>query len=123
MSIDGDSSKATARNLTVLNQQSTAVLLVEVQAKQKNFIVELVDDSDHVLARAVNDPKPVFRYIEPGTLRVRVIADENGNGKWDTANYLQNREPERAVYYLNSDKKSEIPLRANWEVGPIVIKL
>lgn len=123
ISIDGDSSKAESRTVEVLNMANTAALLVEVQTKHPNYIVQVVDPQDKVVASIANNPKPVFRYLPPKTYRVRVVVDTNGNGMWDTANYLQNREPERVVYYLNSDKKSEIPLRANWEVGPNVIKL
>jgi len=40
----------------------------------------------------------------------RVIFDENGNGKWDTGNYLQKIQPERISYYPGL-----IEIRANWE--------
>jgi uncharacterized protein (DUF2141 family) len=123
ISIDGDSSKPESRKLDVRTLANSSTLLVEVQTKHPHYIVEVVDANDNVVASSINTPKPVFKYLEPKTYRVRVIIDTNNNGKWDTANYLQNSEPERAVYYINSDKKTEIPLRANWEVGPNVIKL
>jgi uncharacterized protein (DUF2141 family) len=122
ISIDGDSSAATSRDVDVLNQQNTATLLMQIETKEKNYIVEVVDPANKVIASAVNTPKPVFHYLKPQTLKVRVIVDSNGNGKWDTVNYRTNTEPEKIVYYINSDKKYEIPLRANWEVGPNVIR-
>jgi len=123
ISIDGDSSKAESPGIEVISLESTATLLVEIQTKRPNYIVQVVDANDEVVATSVNTPKTSFKYLQPKTYRVRVIIDTNANGTWDTANYLQNREPEPVVYYRNSDKKTEIPLRANWEVGPNVIKL
>jgi uncharacterized protein (DUF2141 family) len=122
ISIDNDSTVSVTRDITVLNQHTTGSLLVHVETKQKNYIVQVLDQEGRVIATAVNTPKPVFHYLKPQTLKVRVIVDANGNGKWDTINYRTNTEPERSVYYINSDKKHEIPLRENWEVGPMVIR-
>lgn len=122
ISIDNDSSAALTRDVTVLTQQATATLLVQVETRQKNYIVQVVDAQENVVASSVNDPKPVFRYLKPQTIKIRVIIDTNGNGKWDTINYLTNTEPERTLYYVNTDKKYDVPLRANWEVGPLVIR-
>ena len=52
-----------------------------------------------------------FNALEPATYRVRIIFDENGNGKWDTGSYLQKKQPERVLYYPEA-----IEVRANWEL-------
>jgi len=39
-----------------------------------------------------------------------LIIDANENGKWDTGDYLKNKQPERVIYF---DEKIEI--RANWD--------
>jgi uncharacterized protein (DUF2141 family) len=118
ISIDNDSSRNQSLDVEALYQHTTATLLIEVVTDQKNYIIQLLDTQGNIVASATNDPKPVFRFLKPQTLTLRAIIDTNGNGKWDTVNYLTNREAERAVYYLNSEKKTAIPLRANWEVGP-----
>ncbi len=46
--------------------------------------------------------------VEPGTYEIRILYDENGNGKWDTGNYWKKIQPEK-VFTLT--KKIEI--RAN----------
>jgi uncharacterized protein (DUF2141 family) len=122
ISIDNDSSKASSRNINVLNPQNTATLLFQIDTEEPNYIVEVIDSQNKVVASAINNPNPVFRYLKPQTLKLRVIIDTNANGKWDTVNYLTNTQAERVIYYLNSEKKTEIPLRANWEVGPNTIK-
>jgi uncharacterized protein (DUF2141 family) len=121
ISIDGDSSHGQSMELTALYLQTTATLLVEIKTQEKNYIVQLVDSQNNIVASSTNDPKPIFKFLKPQTLKLRAIIDKNGNGKWDTVNYLKNQEPEQAVYYMNSEKKYDIPLRANWEVGPNVL--
>ena len=44
-----------------------------------------------------------------------VIKDANGNGKWDTGNYLKKIQPEEVEYL-----KESINVRANWEFNEII---
>ena len=52
-----------------------------------------------------------FLNINPATYLIRVIHDTNGNGKWDTGNYLQKIQPERISYFPDP-----VELRSNWEI-------
>lgn len=52
-----------------------------------------------------------FLNINPASYLIRVIHDTNGNGKWDTGNYLQKIQPERISYFPDA-----VELRANWEI-------
>jgi hypothetical protein len=40
----------------------------------------------------------------------------NGNGKWDTGNLIEHRQPERVEFYVGSTGDQFIPTRINWEV-------
>lgn len=51
-----------------------------------------------------------FNHLNPGNYIARVIFDSNGNGKWDTGNYLKKQQPEKISYYPGT-----IEIRANWE--------
>ena len=53
----------------------------------------------------------VFANVNPAKLRLRLIEDRNGNRRWDTGNFLQQRQPERVWYF-----PPIVELRANWEV-------
>ncbi len=37
-----------------------------------------------------------FNYVPAGDIKFRIIEDRNGNGKWDTGNLVERRQPERA---------------------------
>jgi hypothetical protein len=52
-----------------------------------------------------------FLNLPPSKYLVRIIFDENGNRKWDTGSYLEDRQPERVIYY-----PEPIEVRANWEL-------
>jgi len=76
------------------------------------IIVQLTDNSGEVL-REINSNVPelyIFNNLEPKEYGIRVIFDQNKNGKWDTGNYLKKQQPEPIKYYPDF-----INLRANWE--------
>ena len=52
-----------------------------------------------------------FNNLDPSQYVIRVIFDTNGNGIWDTGNYLKGLQPERISYYPD-----KIEGRANWEL-------
>ncbi len=77
------------------------------------IIVQLTDDKGKLQREQIgNDPTPfAFKNLNPGKYGIRVIFDENQNGKWDTGNYLKKIQPERISYFPDI-----IDVRANWEM-------
>ena len=51
-----------------------------------------------------------YKNLVPGKYSLKIIFDENENNKWDTGNYLKNRQPERVLIYSD-----DIILKAKWE--------
>src|SRR5690606_40285010 len=82
------------------------------------IILELLDKNETIYDfRYLTEPQTVhFQLIDPGKYFVRIIEDENNNGKWDTGNYLEQKPPEKAHNFLK-----EIDLRANWELNETLI--
>ena len=76
------------------------------------ILVELLDKNGKVVNSQYNkfQQQVEFSLLQPGNYGVRVIFDENGNGKWDTGNYKEMRQPEPVKYYPQM-----IEIRANWE--------
>ena len=56
-----------------------------------------------------------MEYLLPGEYQIRIIKDANGNGKWDTGNYLKKIQPEEVKYL-----KESIIVRANWELNETI---
>ena len=76
------------------------------------LIVELIDNRDNT-ARSLTlsaQNEIEFTWLKPDTYRVRIIFDDNGNGRWDPGNFLGKVQPEQVIYY-----PAPIEIRANWE--------
>ena len=72
--------------------------------------IELLNNSGVPIRTAsVENGKAEILDISPGNYYVRLILDENGNGRWDAGNYEERRQPERVIYYMD-----EIKLAQNW---------
>lgn len=74
------------------------------------FIVELLDDKALVIDQS-KQTKGVFSMLNAGKYRIRILLDENGNGKWDIGDVRKGIRSERYVHH-----QAEITVRANWEV-------
>ncbi|AXP80259.1 hypothetical protein CJ739_1168 [Mariniflexile rhizosphaerae] len=74
------------------------------------LIIQLTTDKGNVRAeRYVTKPETIdFLDLQPSTYYIRVIHDTNGNGKFDTGNYLKKIQPERVSHF------KEIEIRADW---------
>ena len=80
--------------------------------KEFPIIVHLINNKEEII-REINlnsyDDSSVFENLKPGNYYVRIIFDENENGKWDTGNFLKKIQPEKTFHY-----EEEIIIRANW---------
>ena len=77
------------------------------------LIVELLNNKGKVLASQTSEKETTlsFDLIDPLLYTIRVIYDDNGNGEWDTGNFLEKKQAEEIVYF-----PKEIDVRANWDV-------
>ena len=76
-------------------------------------VIQLTNETGEVKREQVASESRLFEFnnLDPAKYIIRVIFDENGNGKWDTGNYLQKIQPEKVSYYPDV-----IDVRANWEL-------
>lgn len=122
ISIELDSSRRLVEKSAPTKLEETGVLLVEVQTSAPNFFVQLLNKDYKVLASTRNIKKFNFEDLQPGDYQLRLIIDTDNNGKWDPGNFYENRPPEVVYYYLNEKSIPIINLKANWELGPLLIK-
>lgn len=78
------------------------------------MIIQLVknDDKEEIILekKIAEDDSVLFDYLSPGKYKMKVIYDENGNGKWDRGSYQDKIQPEK-VSYINEVVK----VRSNWD--------
>ncbi|MEN0054451.1 MAG: Ig-like domain-containing protein [Mucilaginibacter sp.] len=116
-SIYGEKNKRVSKKFQVdkTENYSTLTIKVTVPDTAKAYVVELLSDKGEkkeILQSNYirRNTSLVYRNYLTGKYMVRVIYDENRNGKWDSGNVKQKRQPENIWV---SDK--EISLRPNWE--------
>lgn len=83
-----------------------------------SVVVQLLDKGDKVVMSSVTaNGTAEFYYVRPGEYYMRAFVDANGNGKWDTGNFYEDRQPE-AVYYYNSpfECKAKWDITKNWNI-------
>ena len=87
-------------------------LYLAITGPTESAIVEILDSNDKPVRSApVVDGGAEFMYLNPGTYYARLYIDRNGNGKYDTGNYTEKRQPEEVSYY-----PQPLELKANWDV-------
>jgi uncharacterized protein (DUF2141 family) len=122
LSIENDSSAATNSRIKILKEEELGALAIDVQTNEKSYIVELVTRNGEVERKLENPKKYVFKNLPPEEYKIRILVDANDNKKWDAGNFEKKIEPEKIILFKTFDGKSSTPVRANWEVGPLVIK-
>jgi len=88
-------------------------LTIHVSQVKTPLVLQLMDDKENLLMEksVLSDQDIHFEYLYPKTYILKVIVDNNGNGRWDTGNYLKKLQPERVIYY-----SQPVEIRSNWEM-------
>lgn len=93
-------------------QYGTLKLKLDVPETKANYIVQLLDEKENVIReQSLKKSETInYQYLLPRKYRLKIIVDNNSNGKWDTGNLQKKQQPEKVVY--NSEL---ITTRPNWD--------
>ncbi len=88
-------------------------LKINVSEMQANYIVQLLDEKENIVREnAIQKPETLtYEYLYPKKYKLKIIVDENKNGKWDSGDYIKHLQPEKVIY--NSEL---INVRSNWDL-------
>lgn len=109
----GETNDTLSYNLSTQSFADFGNLTVNIEgAVEYPLLVQLTDKEGKMQLEIYAKEEQAFEFnnINPDNYLIRVIQDSNGNGKWDTGNFLMNMQPEKVKYYPD-----EIEIRANWE--------
>lgn len=89
--------------------------ILKLSLKMKSnakYILHLMNEKGEVFDYA-NSDRGIFSYtyLPPGSYKIRIIYDTNGDDKWTTGNYSEKKKPETVIYY-----PSPITIRSNWDL-------
>ena len=111
------------QTMKVKKQDEYGTLLLNIEGAGKGAIVELLDNSGKVLrSEPVNkEGMADFYYLNPGTkYYIRLFIDRNGNGKWDTGNFMEGIQPEEVYYFPKVwEMRANFEFEENWDIHAI----
>ncbi len=114
VSIFGYGNDSTTYKFTTLTEEETGQILLTADfPKDGQYIIQLLDEKEVVLREDIITNKTTMKYdyLSARKYVFKAIQDRNGNGKWDTGNYLQKKQPEKIFYFSKT-----IELKTNWTV-------
>ena len=97
----------------------SSIILNLVDVPCEHSIVQLLNLKEKVLEeRTLNgDTKLSFNYLKPDSYILKIICDDNQNGKWDTGNFNLRLQPERVYYYDQTiETKSGWDMEFTWKI-------
>ncbi len=91
-------------------------MIYKVQNTDNQYIIQLLNDKDEIIRQNIirNDTTIVYPKLAEGKYKIKVIEDQNENGKWDTGNYRKKILPEKIFFF-----SKEINVRGYWELEEI----
>lgn len=110
--ITGQSLRLRPLRLGLTEQASTGTLIGTIATKETHFELQLLDEKLQVLSN-LSSPKGKYKFdnLTPGTYRLRVLIDSDGNGRWRAADPNLRLLPEPVYFH-----PKPLQIRANWEV-------
>lgn len=84
-----------------------------IKTQSGNYVLQLTDDKNNIVFEkpTTGNDKISVEGLEPKSYSLRLVADENNNGKWDTGNYLKKQQAEKIILY-----PQKVSVRSNWDV-------
>lgn len=109
--------------LTVKKLEDYASLFLTIQGTTGKCLVQLLEGGDKVVRTQPLEDNGTcdFYFLRPNTkYYVRLIEDANDNGRWDTGNYAEHRQPEM-VYYCGEvwEMKANFDAEYTWNVKDV----
>lgn len=89
-------------------------LTIDRKDPELTYFLELLNSKMEVVRKIEQNENDyyVLEYLLPSNYQIRLVKDRNKNGKRDTGNYLEKRQPEEVVYL-----PAPLSLRANWDLN------
>ena len=97
-------------NLDILRPASAPDLILSLPIRD-DIRLELLNGQKEVLRSEQASSRMRLSDLAPGSYYLRMIVDKNGNGYWDSGNYLKGVQPEKVFYY-----PTEIQLKKGFDM-------
>lgn len=102
-----------------VNIEKTAALNLNFSNVHEQYIVQITNaKGDNILRQltVTQNGQIVVKYLSPASYGIKIIRDDNQNGRWDTGSYSDHIQPEFAAFLQNTDGKFEFALKQGWDM-------
>ena len=82
-------------------------------------IIQVIDKNDEIVRarRVIENGLIEFPFLEPAGFTLKIVHDDNGNGKWDTGSYLEGIQPESVSFHPGTISiRSNFDMEINWNL-------
>lgn len=93
-----------------IEDYGTLKVLVDSAFIGRQFVLSIRREADSVYQQPVISGNINLSLLRPGNYTLRIIVDENENGKWDTGNFFKKKHAERVIPYPGN-----VVLKSGWE--------
>ena len=101
-------------SFAVRNAREFGNLILNLQNKPENtpFWVKLMNSQDKEVTSVYGtQSKHEFKHLKPGEYYFKLVVDENANGRYDTGDWFEQKQPEHIFIYPEN-----IMVRAYWDI-------
>ena len=113
------------QTLKVKKLDEYGTLLLNLVGAPENSVVELLDNNGKVIRKqaVTKENTADFYFLNPGTkYYIRLLADRNGNGIWDTGNYEKGIQPEKVYYFPKVwEMKANFEFEETWNIHEVPV--
>ncbi len=117
--VAGLSNDSIGGSYTTMDPEKFATIKVNLIPRDNGdtYIVQLLNSSGQMQQeKSTKGGLVQFNYVAAGEMKLRVIEDKNHNGKWDTGNVIERRQPERSEIYIDDEGIEAFATKVNWEI-------
>ena len=92
-----------------------------MNAPAAKFWIQLLNDKNEAeYQHYTQDSLIKFENVKPGSYRLRILVDDNGNGHWDTSDFSEGKMAEGVYLFRkeeSTDLMSKVNIRPMWEIN------
>lgn len=99
------------QTLKVKKQDEYSALFLRINGVDGPAFVELLNQDKPVKRVQVENGNAEFYFVKPGKYYVRLVKDNNGDGKWTTGKFDEKLQAEEVYYYPGA-----LELKQQWDV-------
>lgn len=106
---------------TIPDRRKFGTLSIDITIDNlSDYIFQMVNEAGNItFTRPINKNQSInIPYVEPGNYKMRLVEDENKNGRWDPGNIAKEKQPEKMYY-----NPEELRVKANWEMTDLKFDL